>query len=111
MRGCCSLKSGNVLLDKKYRAKLADVGLAKTLTTCHGCEGLATYMSTGELGTFAWAAPEVQPPHIMPDLPRSSRTVRCRQDCLPGGLRGFCKLSRPFMAPAQAWWHHAVIAG
>ena len=54
-----SLKSANVLLDKQYRAKLADVGLAKTLTNCYGCDSLATYMSTGELGTFAWAAPEV----------------------------------------------------
>ena len=55
----CSLKSGNVLLDKEYRAKLADVGLAKTLTHSLGCDNLATCMSTGELGTFAWAAPEV----------------------------------------------------
>ena len=58
----CSLKSANVLLDKKYRAKLADVGLAKTLTHCYGCDSLATYMATGELGTFAWAAPEVTSP-------------------------------------------------
>ena len=56
----CSLKSANVLLDKKYRAKLADVGLAKTLTETNGCDSLATYMSTDELGTFAWAAPEVR---------------------------------------------------
>lgn len=55
----CSLKSANVLLDKKYRAKLADVGLSKTLTHSYGCDSLATYMATGELGTFAWAAPEV----------------------------------------------------
>lgn len=53
------LKSANVLLDKKYRAKLADVGLSKTLTHSYGCDSLATYMATGELGTFAWAAPEV----------------------------------------------------
>ena len=52
-----------MLLDKKYRAKLADVGLAKTLTNCYGCDSLATYMSTGELGTFAWAAPEVRALH------------------------------------------------
>lgn len=53
------LKSANILLDKNDRAKLADVGLAKTLTNYHGNEQLSTFMATGDLGTFAWAAPEV----------------------------------------------------
>ena len=53
------LKSANILLDKQNRAKLADVGLAKTLTNYHGSEQLSTFMATGDLGTFAWAAPEV----------------------------------------------------
>ena len=57
------LKSANILLDKNNRAKLADVGLAKTLTNYHGSEQLSTFMATGDLGTFAWAAPEVSCHH------------------------------------------------
>ena len=53
------LKSANILLDKHNRAKLADVGLAKTLTEYHGEDQLSTILATGDLGTFAWAAPEV----------------------------------------------------
>ena len=53
------LKSANILLDKNNRAKLADVGLAKTLTEYHGGDQLSTFLATGDLGTFAWAAPEV----------------------------------------------------
>ena len=53
------LKSANILLDKHNRAKLADVGLAKTLTEYHGGDQLSTFLATGDLGTFAWAAPEV----------------------------------------------------
>lgn len=55
------LKSANILLDKTYHAKLADVGLAKPLTQYHGEDHLSTMMATGDLGTFAWAAPEVSP--------------------------------------------------
>lgn len=55
------LKSANILLDKENRAKLADVGLAKTLTHYNGSDQLSTFMATGDLGTFAWAAPEVRP--------------------------------------------------
>ena len=54
----CSLKSANILLDRQHRAKLADVGLAKTLSNMHAGT-LATMMATAELGTFSWAAPEV----------------------------------------------------
>ena len=54
------LKSANILLDKDNRAKLADVGLAKTLTHSNGSDQLSTFMATGDLGTFAWAAPEVR---------------------------------------------------
>ena len=43
------LKSANVLLDRKYRAKLADVGLAKSLTQYHGSNSLCTLMATGEV--------------------------------------------------------------
>ena len=57
------LKSANILLDRHNRAKLADVGLAKTLTHYHGSDHLSTFMATGDLGTFAWAAPEVCPHH------------------------------------------------
>lgn len=53
------LKSANILLDKSNGAKLADVGLAKILTEFHGEDQLSTILATGELGTFAWAAPEV----------------------------------------------------
>ena len=53
------IKSANILLDHCCNAKLADVGLAKILTNYHGNEQLSTFMATGELGTFAWAAPEV----------------------------------------------------
>ncbi len=56
------LKSANILLDKQNRAKLADVGLAKTLTEYHGGDQLSTFLATGDLGTFAWAAPEVRFP-------------------------------------------------
>ena len=56
----CSLKSANILLDRQHRAKLADVGLAKTLSNMHAGT-LATMMATAELGTFSWAAPEVHP--------------------------------------------------
>ena len=55
----CSLKSANILLNKHNRAQIADVGLAKTLTTYHN-NCLATYMATADLGTFAWSAPEVR---------------------------------------------------
>ena len=53
------IKSANILLDHCCHAKLADVGLAKMLTNYHGNEQLSTFMATGDLGTFAWAAPEV----------------------------------------------------
>lgn len=52
------LKSGNILLDRYNTAKLADVGLAKILTKTHN-DNLATFLATTDLGTFAWAAPEV----------------------------------------------------
>ena len=47
------IKSSNILLARDGTAKLADVGLAKILRN--------DYLSTlqGQLGTFAWAAPEV----------------------------------------------------
>ena len=54
----CSLKSANILLDKDYRAKVADVGLSKTLTQYHN-DSLSTYMATSDIGTFSWSAPEV----------------------------------------------------
>ena len=54
------LKSANILLDRNNHAKLADVGLAKTLTEYHGEDHLSTFLATGDLGTFAWAAPEVR---------------------------------------------------
>ena len=59
----CSLKSANILLDRQHRAKLADVGLAKTLSNMHAGT-LATMMATAELGTFSWAAPEVSCWHV-----------------------------------------------
>ena len=59
----CSLKSANILLDRQHRAKLADVGLAKTLSNMHAGT-LATMMATAELGTFSWAAPEVGCWHV-----------------------------------------------
>ena len=55
------LKSGNVLLNNSNTAKLADVGLAKILTDAHG-SNLVTFLATADLGTFAWAAPEVKFP-------------------------------------------------
>lgn len=47
------IKSSNILLARDGTAKLADVGLAKILRN--------DFLSTlqGQLGTFAWAAPEV----------------------------------------------------
>ena len=46
------LKSANILLARDFTAKLADVGLARVLHD--------DVMSTRrEVGTFAWAAPEV----------------------------------------------------
>ena len=64
------LKSANILLDRHNRAKLADVGLAKTLTHYHGSDHLSTFMATGDLGTFAWAAPEARPHHTRWSLSR-----------------------------------------
>ena len=53
------VKSANILLDKNCCAKLADVGLAQTLTEHRGSQQLSTFLDSGDLGTFAWAAPEV----------------------------------------------------
>ena len=55
-----SCLAGNILLDRNNTAKIADVGLAKILTTTHGNANLATFLATADLGTFAWAAPEVR---------------------------------------------------
>ena len=52
--------AGNILLDKYNAAKLADVGLAKILTSTHGNDKLSTFLETADLGTFSWASPEVQ---------------------------------------------------
>ena len=49
----CSLKSANILLDNQYHAKIADVGLSKTLTQYHD-DSLSTYMATSDIGTFSW---------------------------------------------------------
>lgn len=46
------LKSANILLARDFTAKLADVGLARILHD----DVLSTRR---EVGTFAWAAPEV----------------------------------------------------
>ena len=48
------LKSANILLARDNTAKLADVGLAKIMQQ----EFLSMYC----VGTFAWAAPEVNYP-------------------------------------------------
>lgn len=47
------IKTSNILLARDGTAKLADVGLAKILRN--------DFLSTlqGQLGTFAWAAPEI----------------------------------------------------
>ena len=71
----CSLKSANILLDRQHRAKLADVGLAKTLSNMHAGT-LATMMATAELGTFSWAAPEVRL------LLWQVQSVKARRGCL-----------------------------
>ena len=46
------LKSANILLARDFTAKIADVGLARILKD----DMLSTQK---EVGTFAWAAPEV----------------------------------------------------
>ena len=51
--------AGNVLLDKWNTVKIADVGLAKRLINHHWGQKLSTFCRTDELGTYAWAAPEV----------------------------------------------------
>ena len=43
------VKSGNVLLASDMTAKVADVGLARTLTSC----------PASKVGTFDWASPEM----------------------------------------------------
>ena len=47
------LKSPNILLAKDFTAKIADVGLARSVST-----NLLTHMSS--VGTIAWAAPELK---------------------------------------------------
>ena len=54
--------AGNVLLDRWNTAKVADVGLAKRLVHHHDGGALSTFVRTEELGTYAWAAPEVRKP-------------------------------------------------
>ncbi len=46
------LKSANILLARDFTAKIADVGLARILHD-------DVLSSRKEVGTFAWAAPEV----------------------------------------------------
>lgn len=49
------LKSSNILLDKKYNAKLSDFGLAKL-----GPVGDKSHVSTRVMGTYGYCAPEYQ---------------------------------------------------
>lgn len=49
------LKSSNILLDKEFRAKLSDFGLAKL-----GPVGDKTHVSSRVMGTYGYCAPEYQ---------------------------------------------------
>ena len=51
------LKSANILLSRDFTAKIADVGLAKIMQQ----QFLSTLYC---VGTFAWAAPEVNAAHL-----------------------------------------------
>ena len=53
-----------MLLDRWNTAKVADVGLAKRLVHHHDGGALSTFVRTEELGTYAWAAPEVRKPTL-----------------------------------------------
>ncbi|KAJ0794529.1 putative protein kinase RLK-Pelle-RLCK-VIIa-2 family [Helianthus annuus] len=50
---CRGLKSGDILLDKDFNAKLGDFGLVK-----YGPEPGDTHVSTRVMGTYGYAAPE-----------------------------------------------------
>ena len=49
----CDIKSPNILLGKDLTAKIADVGLARSITN-----NQITQMTS--IGTMAWAAPELK---------------------------------------------------